>query len=487
MATNYVDPVTGIVIPTPTQEPGPQYAYDISNALATLAHLTHTGPGNSDGYQIPTAGLNINADLSMQSNNLVSSRSNRFVSQSAPISSSGDLNCIYTVNGNLFFNNGSGTAVQITSGSTIDVTTSVNLPETSTSINLTLPSNSPYVFISVNSSSGPITITLPSSGSVAAGRLFYVKDTAGTSASNNITVHSSGDTYDGASSYVLAFNYGVAAFVADGVSSYMVMPFFRETYNSGETVTFNAGSTLNIDGYQNFNSGSLITVALGSYLNVDGYETFLSGSNLVTNSGSTITVNSGTNYNTAIWPSWNTAQTRTLSTALNQAIVIAGTWTVSSAGFITDTTGPGTLLLPLNRLHNGGTLTSATFYFKVYDAHSGGAPLDPPRFGIYRQASNQYVASALNNQSGTFGGIYYSSGYAYFYQPGSVTSGSVYYNSGTVQAVTYVPNQNNVIDNTTYNYYAYILDESNTNSASGNIFLGMSVTCGNITNQSWSI
>ena len=64
-----------------------------------------------------------------------------------------------------------------------------------------------------------LAIRLPAASGAAAGRFFVIKDIGGSGSTNNITVHISGtDTVDGASSHVIASNYGSATFISRGNS-----------------------------------------------------------------------------------------------------------------------------------------------------------------------------------------------------------------------------------------------------------------------------
>jgi hypothetical protein len=58
-------------------------------------------------------------------------------------------------------------------------------------------------YIGCNSSSGPITLTLPSIATVPSGQEFVVKDEGGQSGVNNITVDGNGSLVDGNSTFVL--------------------------------------------------------------------------------------------------------------------------------------------------------------------------------------------------------------------------------------------------------------------------------------------
>lgn len=92
---------------------GPTYATEINTAFDVVDAHDHT-PGK--GVRIPPSGLNINADLPFNNNDAISLRSTRYTAQTGVLASSDDRNCISSVNGNLYWNNANGVAVQITSG-----------------------------------------------------------------------------------------------------------------------------------------------------------------------------------------------------------------------------------------------------------------------------------------------------------------------------------------------------------------------------------
>jgi len=75
------------------------------------------------GVQVPSAGLNINQDLSFQGVNAVNLRSTRFNNQPSPLAGITDLTCLYVSGNNLYYNNGVGNQVQITQGAGLDAST----------------------------------------------------------------------------------------------------------------------------------------------------------------------------------------------------------------------------------------------------------------------------------------------------------------------------------------------------------------------------
>lgn len=104
-------------LPIPTQELGPQYALDNNLAFGQVDTHNHT---SGQGVPVPTAGLNINADLALNGFNLLGARSYRMASQASPLALPGDVATLYVSGGNLYYNNLSGSQVQITVGSTLN-------------------------------------------------------------------------------------------------------------------------------------------------------------------------------------------------------------------------------------------------------------------------------------------------------------------------------------------------------------------------------
>jgi len=215
-----------LIIPTPTITPGPQYAVQVSDDLDVIAGHRHTGAANGDGYQVPTAGLDINEDLSFQSNNATSLRSTRFTNQDRTLSGIGDIGCVYELNGDLWYNNGAGTPIQITSGSSLIAPTGGYTP-TSITNNLAINSSSNVILISCDTTSNPIIVTLPLANAVGAGRFYIIKDTSGTAATNIITVSPNGaNTIDQSSTApIIRNNFDGLCVVSDGTSNWMLFRY----------------------------------------------------------------------------------------------------------------------------------------------------------------------------------------------------------------------------------------------------------------------
>lgn len=116
-------PNMGLVIPVPTITAAPQWGSQLVTAFSTIDSHNHA-PGS--GGLIPTAGLRLDADLAFNLTaalglNATGLRSTRFLSQTS-LAGALDVGCVYNSGGNLFWNNGSGQAVQITSGATLSAT-----------------------------------------------------------------------------------------------------------------------------------------------------------------------------------------------------------------------------------------------------------------------------------------------------------------------------------------------------------------------------
>lgn len=219
----------GLTIPTPQITAGPEYATEVSNDLEIIASHTHTGAANNDGYQIPTAGININDDLSFQSNNAISLRSTRFVDQAFTLSGIGDIGCVYEKSGDLWYNNSAGIPVQITSGSSV-ITTTGGYEVTEITTNLVINPALSYILISCDSTSNTITITLPLASDVPTGRFYIIKDRTGKASLHNITVALNGtDTIDLVAptpgNYVIRNKFDGICLVSDGISNWFLLRY----------------------------------------------------------------------------------------------------------------------------------------------------------------------------------------------------------------------------------------------------------------------
>jgi hypothetical protein len=175
------------------------------------------------------------------------------------------------------------------------------------------------------------------------------------------------------------------------------------------------------------------------------------------------------NGGTGDWVTYGQTRSATITQPLVPAQLGTG-WTMVPlpGSFLT---GPGTaagqliwLTRMLNGKFNGAILTGATLYISVGLSHSG-VPAVMPGFTIYRQKIDGTAGAALPANQTLF-----SSSPQSFAPPGS---GALWFASGNVQSLVTTPNQNNVIDLQTYEYYAVLNDESGANAQSGNLYLGL--------------
>jgi hypothetical protein len=117
ITTMAATPYMSLTLPTPGVTAGPTWAQQINSAFVLIDQHTHA-PGS--GAQVPTAGLNINADLAFNGYNSTALRSARFSDNGAPLALGTDLRSVYSSGGNLYWNNGAGQQVQITSGAALN-------------------------------------------------------------------------------------------------------------------------------------------------------------------------------------------------------------------------------------------------------------------------------------------------------------------------------------------------------------------------------
>lgn len=217
MATNFLN----LDLPTVSVTIGPEWANEVNAAFEVIDSHDHT---SNKGARIPSAGLNINAELDFNSNSIVNLIQVKLISNTSTLTGASNANSTFVTNGNLYFTNSSGTAVQLTDGGS--VVTSAGALQTvetqSVSSNITISPSDTFVFLSVDTTS-PRTITLPLANSVASGRIYIIKDVNGTSNTNNISIALQGsDTIDNESSYTHDSDLGSFWVIGNGVSAWQV-------------------------------------------------------------------------------------------------------------------------------------------------------------------------------------------------------------------------------------------------------------------------
>ena len=137
MAGESYSPNMNLVLPGVGVTAGPVYASDLNQSLNILDQHNHSA---GSGVQITPDGLNINADFTMNNNNIIAIKSLRLQDQVSALSGGSDLGCMYRVGDDLYYNDGLGNQIRITqSGSIAGASGSIaNLvsPASATFVNL---------------------------------------------------------------------------------------------------------------------------------------------------------------------------------------------------------------------------------------------------------------------------------------------------------------------------------------------------------------
>ena len=228
MAETSTTTFMNLVLPTPGERLGPTWATDINTALSRIDEHDHSAIGKSLGV----AALTIDGDLDFSPGTsdfaTLNKKYSGFTNNSGTLASASFPASIFVTGGNLFYNNSTGGQVQLTDGSALSSTgvSAIQFAKfadtltggTSGSPNLIVEANNASYYV-CNPSTAAVHVRLPAASGAAAGRFFVIKDISGVASTNNITVHITGtDTVDGASSHVIASNFGSATFISRGNS-----------------------------------------------------------------------------------------------------------------------------------------------------------------------------------------------------------------------------------------------------------------------------
>jgi len=216
-----ITPNMNLDLPVPTVTLGPTYASQNNAAFNLLDSHDHS---SGKGVPVPTSGLNINANLNFNGFKPTNLLALQLTSQASPLSGASNANSVHVSGNNLYFTNGSGTAVQITNGgSVVSVPAAVDSFETvAVSSSPTISPSDTYVYLIVDTTASR-TITLPLAVGVSNGRFFAIKDASGLSNTNPITIAVQGsDLIDGAASYTVNSNFECVWVTGDGVSNWYI-------------------------------------------------------------------------------------------------------------------------------------------------------------------------------------------------------------------------------------------------------------------------
>lgn len=206
-----------LVLATVSETLGPQWASLINAAFELVDAHDHS---DGKGVKVTPSGLNINDTLDVQNQRIENiSAANMQTLAAAVTAVTGSLQ---RVGGNLYWVNGSGVAVQLTSGSSV-------VSSGSGEFSVDEPASFPYSVTTgdaskvlvIDTSSAANTLTLPAATNAMT---VVIKDKSLNAANNNITITPDGtDTIDGANSnYVIDANGVSVTLISDGTSAWYV-------------------------------------------------------------------------------------------------------------------------------------------------------------------------------------------------------------------------------------------------------------------------
>lgn len=142
-----------LVLPTPTSEPGPDYAYEINSAMVLVDQHDHSP---TRGTPVTPSGLNINSELAFNNNNAITLKSARFQNQTSPLATASDIGCVYVSGVDLYYNDRNSNQIRITqSGGVAGTPGSITglLPPASV---VYTPGNATFTFQSSTATAGNI-------------------------------------------------------------------------------------------------------------------------------------------------------------------------------------------------------------------------------------------------------------------------------------------------------------------------------------------
>lgn len=118
MSNFTISPNMMLPVPIPGQDPGPDYATNNSNSLNIIDVHNHSA---GQGVQINPNGLNINADLPMNGNNLTLVNTINFTALGATLPGiAPNLGCLYVAGNELVYNDEAGNIVPITNNGNVN-------------------------------------------------------------------------------------------------------------------------------------------------------------------------------------------------------------------------------------------------------------------------------------------------------------------------------------------------------------------------------
>ena len=169
-----IQPAVGVTV-------GPTWSSELNTSLGLIDIHDHT---SGKGVQITPSGLNINADLEFNQNDATELRTLAFDSGSA-VTTTGDTRALYHSGGDIYWRNATGTAVQITDGTSVKTGAgSISGDMTSTNAALRYASTSKIFSLVADTTTSPDTIAKLLCSNVA----LYKYGTGADVANNNLYV-----------------------------------------------------------------------------------------------------------------------------------------------------------------------------------------------------------------------------------------------------------------------------------------------------------
>lgn len=226
-------PYMGLVLPVPSSEIGPDWASELITAINSIDSHNHS---SGQGVAVPTAGLNINADLSLNSFNLITMRSVRLKDNITAITGASDLNVLHCAGGNLYYRDGSGNQIQLTIAGALNASSVGGIGgDYATSTASVAYNNTTKVFTFTQAAStsakvdfGDILLRKTSASSNA----ITLKAAAGLSADYTLTLPAAAP---GATSYVQVDSSGNLAFSTPVIPAGTKMVFYQAAAPTGWT------------------------------------------------------------------------------------------------------------------------------------------------------------------------------------------------------------------------------------------------------------
>lgn len=408
----YRTPHMNMTIPD-NNEPGPAYAgQDISGSPNTFANGClyflgeHTHDGINTGPLINIAAQEIENDLSLDGYNLSNIRGVILNKQGAPLTGIIDLNEIYDVAGDLYFNDGAGNVIRITENGALNYSSFTGFENLSikniSNANYTIQITDVETALDISSTTAPVVVTLPIAATVSPGRFYFFFDIGNAAATNNITIQvpgGSGNTISSlagtaASSFVLNTNGQSGMIWTDGISTWYLSLYQQTVFNGGSVLLqFLNGATIQVSGGGGIQvAAGAIEALAGTTLLVDGTST-LNMESGATLSG-TMTVADGAEISMGIGSTF--ATNGLSSTTFANIPVFNDGLTVSSSGITTISNsmvvnGSGLLISPSIGGPIGTPLSFNSCYVPMIAA------------GTITLANNQYSCPVIDTYNGGSG------------------------------------------------------------------------------------